>query len=55
MMGTITKNMELFDLMSISSDRFVSVLVDCIGIDDLLTYRVPEDVDVQIGDILSVP
>ena len=47
--------MELFDLMSISSDRFVSVLVDCIGIDDLLTYRVPEDVDVQIGDILSVP
>lgn len=55
MIGTITKNMELFDLMSISSDRFVSVIVDCIGIDELLTYRVPKDVDVQIGDILSVP
>jgi primosomal protein N' (replication factor Y) len=47
--------MELFDLITTSSDRFVSVLVDCIGIDDLLTYRIPEDVDVQIGDILSVP
>jgi primosomal protein N' (replication factor Y) len=47
--------MELFNLMSISSDRFVSVIVDCIGIEDLLTYRVPEEVHIQIGDILSVP
>jgi primosomal protein N' (replication factor Y) len=47
--------MELFNLMSISSDRFVSVIVDCIGIEDLLTYRIPEDVHIQIGDILSVP
>lgn len=35
--------------------RYVNVLVDCIGIDDLLTYGIPEDVDIQIGDILSVP
>ncbi len=45
----------LGDLMGISSDRFVSVLVDSAWIKDLLTYRIPEDVDVQIGDILSVP
>ncbi|MDX2254325.1 MAG: primosomal protein N' [Pseudanabaenaceae cyanobacterium bins.39] len=36
-------------------DRFVSVIVDCIGIDDLLTYLVPEGVHIQVGDILSVP
>lgn len=47
--------MELFDLTSINRDRYVNVLVDCIGIDDLLTYRIPEDVDLQVGDILSVP
>jgi primosomal protein N' (replication factor Y) len=47
--------MELFDLTSISSDRFVHVIVDCIGVDDLLTYRIPEDVPVKIGDVLSVP
>ncbi len=41
--------------MIISSDRFVSVLVDSAWIKDLLTYRIPEDVDVHIGDILSVP
>ena len=48
-------DMKLLDLTSIKPDFFVSVLVDCIGIEDLLTYRVPKDVDVQIGDILSVP
>ena len=47
--------MELFDLTKINCDRYVSVLVDCIGIDDLLTYRVPEDINIQVGDILSVP
>jgi primosomal protein N' (replication factor Y) len=52
--------MELLDLMGVSvdyvgGDRYVSVLVDCIGIDDLLTYRIPKDVDIQVGDILSVP
>lgn len=48
--------MELFNLMSISSsDRFVSVIVDCLWINDLLTYRVPEDIHIQVGDILSVP
>ena len=36
-------------------DRFVTVIVDCIGIDDLLTYSIPDDVELQIGDILSVP
>ncbi|MEI6328027.1 MAG: primosomal protein N' [Pseudanabaena sp. ELA645] len=56
----MVEKMELFDLKSITSDRsandrFVSVIVDCIGIDDLLTYRIPEDIEIQIGDILSVP
>ncbi len=36
-------------------DQFVTVIVDCIGIDDLLTYSIPQDVEVQVGDILSVP
>nr|WP_271255299.1 primosomal protein N' [Pseudanabaena sp. Chao 1811] len=47
--------MTLFDLSNISGDRYVTVIVDCIGIDDLLTYRIPEDVELQVGDILSVP
>jgi primosomal protein N' (replication factor Y) (superfamily II helicase) len=47
--------MELFDLTNINCDRYVSVIVDCIGIEDLLTYRIPEDINIQIGDILSVP
>ncbi|PZO41742.1 MAG: primosomal protein N' [Pseudanabaena frigida] len=47
--------MELFDLTNINCDRYVSVIVDCIGIEDLLTYRIPEDVNIQVGDILSVP
>jgi len=47
--------MTLFDLANISVDRYVTVIVDCIGIDDLLTYRIPEDVELQVGDILNVP
>ncbi|MFN5611869.1 MAG: DEAD/DEAH box helicase, partial [Pseudanabaena sp.] len=47
--------MEIFDLANINCDRYVSVIVDCIGIEDLLTYRIPEDINIQIGDILSVP
>jgi len=47
--------MTLFDLSNISGDRYVTVIVDCIGIDDLLTYRIPKDVELQVGDILSVP
>lgn len=47
--------MELFDLESIKGDRYVSVIVDCIGIEDLLTYRIPEDIEIQVGDVLSVP
>ncbi|WP_055073727.1 primosomal protein N' [Pseudanabaena sp. 'Roaring Creek'] len=47
--------MELFDLIDGNKENFVNVIVDCIGIDDLLAYRIPEDIDIQIGDILSVP
>jgi len=36
-------------------NRFVQVLVDCVGIEEPLTYAVPEDMAVQAGDILSVP
>ena len=53
--NNLLNDMELFDLMSISSDRYVSVIVDCIGIEDLLTYRISEDINIQVGDILSVP
>jgi primosomal protein N' (replication factor Y) len=35
--------------------RQVQVLVDCIGIDRLLTYRVPDELAIKIGDILTVP
>ncbi|HIK30574.1 MAG TPA: primosomal protein N' [Oscillatoriales cyanobacterium M59_W2019_021] len=38
-----------------STDRFIEVLVDCPGADKLFTYRLPEDLDAQPGDILSVP
>lgn len=37
------------------SQRFVNVIVDCIGINDLLTYRIADEMEVAVGDILSVP
>ncbi|KAM3098537.1 primosomal protein N' [Phormidesmis sp. 146-35] len=36
-------------------DRWVEVLVDCPGAQGLYTYRLPIDLSVQTGDILSVP
>ncbi|AFY75263.1 replication restart DNA helicase PriA [Synechococcus sp. PCC 7502] len=33
----------------------VNVLVDCVGIDGVLSYRVPDQLTVKIGDILTVP
>jgi len=36
-------------------NSFVQVLVDCVGIEEPLTYAVPEDMSVQAGDILHVP
>jgi primosomal protein N' (replication factor Y) (superfamily II helicase) len=36
-------------------DRWVEVLVDCAGAQGLYTYRLPIDLSVQTGDILSVP
>ncbi len=33
----------------------VQVLVDCPGMDRLLTYSIPEDLAVKVGDILTVP
>ncbi|NJN38372.1 MAG: primosomal protein N' [Acaryochloridaceae cyanobacterium CSU_3_4] len=34
---------------------FVEVLVDCPGTDKLFTYRIPADLTLHAGDILSVP
>jgi primosomal protein N' (replication factor Y) (superfamily II helicase) len=34
---------------------FVEVLVDCPGIQALYTYNIPDQLSVQIGDILNVP
>jgi len=33
----------------------VQVLVDCVGIDQLLTYAIPDELTVRVGDILTVP
>lgn len=38
-----------------SSEQWLEILVDCPGIQDLYTYRLPEDLTVQPGDIVSVP
>ena len=34
---------------------FIEVLVDCPGADKLFVYGIPEDLEVEVGDILSVP
>jgi primosomal protein N' (replication factor Y) (superfamily II helicase) len=33
----------------------VRVLVDCVGIDGLLTYKIPPEMEIKVGDILTVP
>ncbi|HEY9872797.1 MAG TPA: hypothetical protein V6D12_05150, partial [Candidatus Obscuribacterales bacterium] len=38
-----------------SQERLIEVLVDCLGAQGLYTYRLPPDLLVQPGDILSVP
>lgn len=38
-----------------TASEYVEVLVDCPGSDKLFTYVVPPDLDLQPGDILSVP
>ncbi|MBE9129841.1 primosomal protein N', partial [Coleofasciculus sp. LEGE 07081] len=38
-----------------SQNRWVEVLVDCPGIQGLFTYRLPPDLSVHSGDILTVP
>lgn len=38
-----------------SSAQWVEVLVDCPDIEGLLTYRVPQEISLQPGDILNVP
>jgi primosomal protein N' (replication factor Y) (superfamily II helicase) len=35
--------------------RFVRVLADCPGIEGLLTYSVPEELELKAGDLLNVP
>ncbi|MBW4648020.1 MAG: primosomal protein N' [Kastovskya adunca ATA6-11-RM4] len=36
-------------------ERWIEVLVDCPGTQELFTYRLPADLQVRPGDILSVP
>ncbi|PSB67989.1 hypothetical protein C7B61_03240, partial [filamentous cyanobacterium CCP1] len=38
-----------------SRPQWVEVLVDCPGTQGLYTYRIPPDLEIQPGDILSVP
>ena len=40
---------------SLLAAPFVEVLVDCPGTEKLFIYRIPPDLDLQPGDILSVP
>ena len=35
--------------------QWVEVLVDCPGCSDLFTYKIPEQLEIKPGDILSVP
>ncbi|NJM22060.1 MAG: primosomal protein N' [Richelia sp. RM2_1_2] len=41
--------------LRITSKQWVEVLVDCPGMTGLLTYGLPEELEVKPGDILSVP
>ena len=38
-----------------TSYRWIEVLVDCPGAQGIYTYRLPSELEVQPGDILSVP
>ncbi len=38
-----------------TSYRWIEVLVDCPGTQGIYTYRLPNELKVQPGDILSVP
>ncbi|NJL84111.1 MAG: primosomal protein N', partial [Chloroflexaceae bacterium] len=38
-----------------ASAQWIEVLVDCPGLKELLTYRLPADLSVELGDVLSVP
>lgn len=42
-------------LTAASVPQYVEVLVDCPGSDKLFTYLVPDDLQIQPGDVLSVP
>jgi len=37
------------------TSRWIEVLVDCPGVQGIYTYKLPAELDVQPGDILSVP
>ncbi len=39
----------------LAEPRWLEVLVDCPGVQDVLTYAVPESLAVDLGDIVSVP
>jgi primosomal protein N' (replication factor Y) len=38
-----------------TSSGYVQVLADCVGIDGLLTYAIPQGMTIHLGDILTVP
>ncbi len=45
----------LYDTGSKLIERWIEVLVDATGVEKLFTYRLPPELTVQPGDILSVP
>ena len=41
--------------LEVAAPQWVEVLVDCPGVQGLYTYSLPLDLQVQLGDIVSVP
>ncbi|MGL5873444.1 MAG: primosomal protein N' [Xenococcaceae cyanobacterium] len=50
----VAESKSLYQL-ELLKERWLEVLVDCPGVQGLYTYRLPQDLTVQTGDIVSVP
>ncbi len=50
----VAESKSLYQL-ELLKERWLEVLVDCPGVQGLYTYRLPQDLTVRTGDIVSVP
>jgi primosomal protein N' (replication factor Y) (superfamily II helicase) len=53
--GLIVAESKSLYQLELLKERWLEVLVDCPGIQGLYTYRLPQDLTVRTGDIVSVP